>query len=74
MDLMEYLTIAGVLLAAGAHLIAIGIVYQRLRGQIEHLRADVERQENKLSNGLEIRLRNVEQNVARIQGRRDDTQ
>ena len=74
MDLMEYLTISGALLAAGAHLIAIGIVYQRLRGQIEHLRADVERQENKLSNGLETRLRNVEQNVARIQGRQYDTQ
>ena len=74
MTIMEYLTIAGVLLAAGAHLIAIGIVYQRLRGQIEHLRADVERQENQLSNCLETRLRNVEQNVARIQGRHDDTQ
>ena len=74
MDLMEYLAIAGLLLTAAVHLIAIGIVYQRLRGQIEHLRADVERQENKLSNGLETRLRNVEQTVARIQGRRDDTQ
>jgi len=71
MDLMEYLTIAGVLLGAAGHLVAIGILYQRLRSQIEHLRADVNRQDRKLSNGIEARLRITEQQIATMKGRHE---
>lgn len=71
MTITEYVTLAGVLLGAAGHLVAIGILYQRLRSQIEHLRADTNRQERQLTNGLESRLRKVEIDIATLRGRNE---